>query len=217
MSREKDWHPQTDPARLIALSDGIFSVGMTLAAVQILPPDLSHRLHHEGAAAVLADLKPQFVAISVTFLLVGIYWVTHHRIFSYIRRVDRGFLMLNLLFLLGITFMPFAVQLSSLPSADAAAAAYYGAYCGTLGGLLGLIWWSATRDRRLVDADLSEEVVRYGHARSWFSAGIFLLSIPVALYVGANVARYSWLLVMLNSRFAALFARRAGRPTADLL
>jgi uncharacterized membrane protein len=217
MARTESWHPQTDPARLIALSDGIFSVGMTLAAVQVLPPDLSHRLYREGTAAVLADLWPQFVAVSVTFLLVGIYWVTHHRIFSYIRRVDRGFLMLNLLFLLGITLMPFAVQLSSLPRADTTAVAFYGGYCGTLGALLAAIWFVATRGRRLVDADLPEEVVRYGHYRSAFSATIFFLSIPVALYVGTNAARNLWLLVLFNGSIAARLARRGAKTTADLL
>jgi uncharacterized membrane protein len=208
MTHPDKWHPETEPTRLLALSDGIFSVGMTLAAVQVLPPDLSHRLYHEGSAAVLADLWPQFVAVSVTFLIVGFYWITHHRIFSFIRRVDRGFLSLNLLFLLGITLMPFAVQLTSLPNSDATAVVFYGVYVGTLGLLLNLIWRAATKDRRLVDADLPEEVVLYSHYRSAISAGVFFLSVPLVYLVGVHIARCFWLVLLFNGRLASRLAER---------
>ena len=215
MPRTGDWHPQTDPSRLLALSDGIFSVGMTLAAVQIMPPDLTQKLRLEGSAAVLRELIPQFAAVSMTFMIVGLYWITHHRIFSYVRRVDRGFLTLNMGFLLGITLMPFAVQLTSLPQADATAVAFYGAYVGSLGLLLNLIWRSATRDRRLVDADLPEEIVRYSHYRSAISAAVFFASIPLVYVIGVGPARCFWLLLLLNGRVAARLARGTG--AADMM
>jgi uncharacterized membrane protein len=217
MSRIENWHPQTDPARLLALSDGIFSVGMTLAAVQILPPDLSQRLIREGTAAVLADLWPQFVAVSVTFMIVGFYWITHHRIFSYIRRVDLGFLTLNMFLLLGVTLMPFAVQLTSLPRTDATAVVFYGAYVGTLGLLLNLIWYYATRGRRLVDADLPEEIVLYSRYRSAISSAVFYASIPLVYAVGVGPARCVWLLLFFNGRVAARLARRPGRAASELM
>jgi len=217
VANRTNWHPETEPSRLIALSDGIFSVAMTLAAVTVLPPDLTHRLYHEGTVAVLADLWPQFIAVAMTFLLVSFYWITHHRIFSYIRRVDRSFLSLNMFFLLGITLMPFAVQLTSLPRPDAAAVALYGVYVGVLGLLLNLIWRSATKDRRLVDADLPEEIVLYGHYRSAISAVVFLLSAPLAYAIGAGNARWFWLIVLLNGRIAARLASRSRREAADLL
>src|SRR5271163_3787343 len=97
---EPAWHPETDPSRLLAPSDGIFSVAMTLAVIQVMPPE--------------------FAAVTTTFFIVGIYWITHHRIFSYVRRTDRPFLFLNLLFLLDVTLMPFFVLISSAHESDAA-------------------------------------------------------------------------------------------------
>src|SRR5471030_730733 len=99
---EPAWHPETEPTRLLALSDGIFSVAMTLAVIQVMPPDLRARLHAEGTAKLLVELIPDFTGIATTFFIVGIYWVTHHRIFSYIRRTDLRFLFLNIFFLLGV-------------------------------------------------------------------------------------------------------------------
>jgi uncharacterized membrane protein len=213
--KPEKWHPETEPSRLIALSDGIFSVGMTLAAVQVLPADLTQRLKAVGSAAVLAELWPQFIAVSVTFIIVGFYWITHHRIFSYIRRVDLGFLSLNLFFLLGITMMPFAVQLTSLPQADAAAVTFYGIYMGSLGLLLNLIWRAATKGRRLVDADLPEKTVLYSQYRSATSALVFFLSAALVHVIGVNMARCFWLVLMFNGRFASYLAQRRS-PAATL-
>lgn len=203
-----DWHPEAEPVRLLALSDGIFSVAMTLAAVQVLPPDLSHRLYHEGAAAVLSDLWPQFLSVAVTFMIVGFYWITHHRHFSYIKRTDRGFLSLNMLFLLLVTLMPFFVQLSSVPREDRVATVSYGLYVGALGLVMNLIWYKATHKRRLVDHDLPERIVRYNHYRSAFSAGVFLLSCPLAWYWDSRMTRFVWCLLFFNHRASAWLASR---------
>lgn len=205
MTHEPEWQPRTDTARLLALSDGIFAVAMTLAAAQILPSDLGKRLYHEGSSAVLADLKPQFTGIALTFMLVGLYWMTHHRIFSYVRRTSQRFTTLNLFFLLGITLMPSAVQFSSLPPSDVTAVVVYGAYVGGLGLLLALIWESAVRGR-LTDPHLDPRVVRYNRYRSLITAGVFLLSCPVAVAFGANAGRLTWLAVFFNGRIAKKLA-----------
>lgn len=203
MSRGSAWHPETEAGRLIALSDGIFSVAMTLAAVQVMPPDLNARLRAEGVGPLLSGLIPEFIAIAMTFLLVGMYWVSHHRMFTYIRRVDRPLLFLNLLFLLGITFMPFFVTIS-LAEGPAAVAAY-GAYIGALGLLQILLWAYATRHRRLIDAHLDAKIIRFNHYRALITSLVFFLSCPLAYY-DTGWARLSWILAVFNGRLAAALA-----------
>jgi uncharacterized membrane protein len=59
-------------------------------------------------------------------------WVNHHRLFNHIRRSDNRLLFLNLLLLLGVTFVPFPTALlaAHLRGADAgtAAAVFNGTY-----------------------------------------------------------------------------------------
>jgi uncharacterized membrane protein len=43
--------------------------------------------------------------------VLGTYWVGNHFQFHFVRKVDRGFLWLNLLFLLFITLLPFSTNL----------------------------------------------------------------------------------------------------------
>jgi uncharacterized membrane protein len=205
VSRETHWHPETEAGRLTALSDGIFSVAMTLAVIQVMPPDLHARLRAEGVGKLLVELIPEFVGITTTFLLVGLYWVSHHRMFTHIRRVDRPLLFLNLMFLLGITFMPFFVAITAIDSPAAVAA--YGVYIGTLALLMDFVWFYATHHRRLVDPHLDIKIIRYNHYRALISASIFLLSCPLAYY-DTGWAKMSWILVMFNGRLAAALADR---------
>jgi uncharacterized membrane protein len=207
-SVEPSWHPETDPARLLALSDGIFSVAMTLAVIQVMPTDLAARLRAEGTAKLLVELLPEFAAVTTTFFIVGIYWITHHRIFSYIRRTDRPFLFLNLLFLLDVTLMPFFVLISSAHESDAAGVVAYAVYVAVLGLVLDWIWGYASKRHRLIDPEVDARVIRYNHYRSWITSLIFLASCPVALYVNPGLARFVWILVFFNGRIASFLARR---------
>ncbi|MGH2580158.1 MAG: TMEM175 family protein [Actinomycetota bacterium] len=64
----------------------------------------------QGPLAELGDalraLRPKFFAFVLSFLVIGQYWMAHHRIFRHVRRYDLGLLWLNLLYLLGIAFLP---------------------------------------------------------------------------------------------------------------
>ena len=200
---DSHWHPESEPGRLMGLSDGIFSVALTIAVIEIMPPDLGHRLHELGAAKVLADDSDAIVWLAFNFLLVAIYWIAHHRIFSYVRRTDYNMLFLNVLFLMLITFMPFAIKvLFASPTKDATAVAFYAGFMMTTGVALDLLWRYATKGRRLVDKHLDPAIVRYGHARTYITILIFGISIVVAYAYDARVARWVWPLLFLNRRLA---------------
>ena len=65
----------------------------------------------QALAAVLQDQWPAYVSFLVSFATIGIIWLNHHRLFTLIRRVDNGLLVLNLLLLLGVTIVPFPTAL----------------------------------------------------------------------------------------------------------
>jgi len=68
---------------VLALSDGVFAVVITLLVLEIHVPELS-----QGHSR--AEVRPSFNAFVVTFLLTGMYWVGHRDLFALIRRTDRG-------------------------------------------------------------------------------------------------------------------------------
>ena len=76
-----------DPSRVLALSDGVFAIIITLLVLEIHVPELTqgHTL-----TEALAEVRPSFNAFVVTFILTGLYWVGHRDLFALIRRTDRG-------------------------------------------------------------------------------------------------------------------------------
>jgi uncharacterized membrane protein len=96
--------------RLLAFSDGVFSVAITLLVLDV-------RLPSDGAGgdspllSALIGLWPKLLVFCFTFVIVGINWVSHHRKFSYIKRVDGGLLWLNLIYLMTLCLIPFATSL----------------------------------------------------------------------------------------------------------
>jgi uncharacterized membrane protein len=113
--------------RLLALSDGVFAIAMTLLVLSIPVPELGDHPQQWRVAAALLDLVPNFVAFGVSFAIVGNYWTVHHRIFQRGQRVDRRLLQLNLIVLLFVCLVPFSTNFlihygSTVPAIEA----YYG-------------------------------------------------------------------------------------------
>lgn len=45
-------------------------------------------------------LRPKVASFVISFVIIGVYWLTHHRYFEYVRSYDNPLLLINLLYLL---------------------------------------------------------------------------------------------------------------------
>jgi uncharacterized membrane protein len=90
---------------LVAFSDGVFAITITLLVLEIKPPTDDANLLHG-----LAVLWPSYLAYALTFLFIGQVWVNHHVMFDHIRSADRLILLLNTLVLMVVAFLPFATS-----------------------------------------------------------------------------------------------------------
>jgi uncharacterized membrane protein len=93
-----------ETTRIEAFSDGVFAIAITLLILEIKVP---HEIAHGRLAAGLLHLWPSYLAFLTSFATIGVMWVNHHRLFTLIRGADDGLIGLNLLLLLGITWVPF--------------------------------------------------------------------------------------------------------------
>jgi uncharacterized membrane protein len=94
-----------DTVRLVAFSDGVFAISITLLVLEIKPPTSDENLLHG-----LLALWPSYLAYAVTFLFIGQVWANHHVMFDHIRAADRFVLLLNTLLLMVVAFLPFATS-----------------------------------------------------------------------------------------------------------
>src|SRR5262245_37915611 len=110
---------EADPAavhretvQLVAFSDAVFAITVTLLVLDIRPPSDDRNLLHE-----LAALWPSYLADAVTFLFIGQVWANHHVMFDHIRAADRVILLLNTVLLMVVAFLPFLLPSSPWPFA----------------------------------------------------------------------------------------------------
>jgi uncharacterized membrane protein len=179
--------------RTLALSDGIFAIAMTLLAFQIQPPDLQgNEVHH--LASALGALGTRYFVYVLTFAVIGLLWLAHHRAFRHIKRADEALMSLNILFLMAIAALPFPSAVMGRYGSERTAVVLYASSMIVAGSLLGALLLLARRRRLLTPGTSHEGVV----AALWNSAStvvVFTLSIPVAL-VAPTASPYTWVLLL---------------------
>ena len=97
--------------RIEALSDGVFSIAMTLLVLKLEVPEVMHHSSNAEMLQELLALGPQFATYVVTFLIAGGFWFLHHLTFHFIRYANGVLVWLNLLFLMFVSLLPFSAGL----------------------------------------------------------------------------------------------------------
>lgn len=176
--------------RLDPLVDGIFAVALTVLVLEIKVPELANPRSAAELLGALGQHVPVILAYFVSFALLGLFWVWHHRLADKVDTVDGALLSCTLTLLSLVCFFPFA-------------AAVFGRYMihGNVGSLLvylpllGLILGTQTlflylADKRgLIRDDVPRSEVVSAHKRNLFSLGFFLLScVPASLLLGITAA-----------------------------
>ena len=98
--------------RLEALTDGIFAVAMTLLVIELKFPETLHIQTQEQLLDALVHLIPKFIAWVISFVVLAIFWVSHHRLFHFVRHVDVRLQWLTIFYLACVSLMPFSSSLS---------------------------------------------------------------------------------------------------------
>ena len=83
--------------RTEALTDGIFATVMTILVLSLVVPTISGPNESATLQADLYRLIPDFFAYIITFIFLGLLWISHQNMFSHIERVDLRTVWINIL------------------------------------------------------------------------------------------------------------------------
>jgi uncharacterized membrane protein len=186
--------------RLVFFSDAVFAIAITLLALEIRLPSMGENVTDHQLLQSLLAIWQKYLSFAVSFLVIGVFWMGHHRKFRFIVRYDTNLLLLNILLLMGIAFIPFPTSVISEYS-DRTATIFY-AVTMTMAGLLNAaVWVYSSHNNRLIDPHFDPQQRRRETLRALVVPGIFLLSIGLA-FINADLAKYSWILIAVVLRFA---------------
>jgi uncharacterized membrane protein len=177
--------------RVLAFSDGLFAIAMTLLVVGIGVPTLGASGADESAMLdAINDLLPEIISFFISFAVIGRYWVAHHRFVGWLGAMDYGLVGINLVYLAFIAFLPFPTGLLGSYFENPISVATYALAIAVISGLEVVLFRHAHR-RALLAREMPESVFRWGSATSLLPVAFFLLSVPVA-FLSSVVAVALW-------------------------
>lgn len=183
--------------RVVFFSDAVFAIVITLLVLELKVPHLTE--HSEPALRqALFELLPRVMGFVVSFLIIGLMWTEHHRIFRYIDNYNAGLLWRNLLLLLCISFVPFPTALFSENFWSRTA---FILYTGSFGAVAtAKLWiWRHAAASGLLKKDVGPEIERRISRRS--------LAVPLGCVLAIGLSFISLMIAPIGFVFIPLFAR----------
>ena len=127
--------------RLESLSNTVFGVAMTL---------LAYDLPKSGSLPAVPDWTSlyrayahQISGLTMSFLIAGMFWMSHQRRLTRQPEATRGVVFLNLLFLMLIVLLPASNGLNANYRDNSTVAVIYGTHLTLLGALNAYLWYLA--------------------------------------------------------------------------
>jgi uncharacterized membrane protein len=188
---------QFEMRRLEALSNTIFGVAMTLLAYDL--PKVSSMAGAPGWEDIFRTYAHPVMALVLSFVIAGLFWVSHQRRLAIAPEADRAVVFLNLLFLLSIIVLPVTNGLYGSYRASSVVGVIYGGHLTVIASLNAVLWYLAVKDR---GRELSHVLIP-----ATLPVVVFLFGTVVAT-VAPLVAQNIWFLGFLAPVLGWLRGRR---------
>ena len=160
-----------DPARVLALSDGVIAIVITLLVLELHVPDLAGG---QNLTEALREIRPSFIGFLISFVVTAIAWAGHRDLFALIRRTDRPLVWLNFVYLFPLSLLPFGAALISRYESEPAALSLYGVLLLLIALTRLVVWLYATNRPHLLHEPIDRRVK---------TIGVLIVALPAALYV----------------------------------
>jgi TMEM175 potassium channel family protein len=181
--------------RVAFFSDAVFAISMTLLVVSINVPHVPPA----DVGKAIARLRPDIISFFISFIVIGYYWLAHHRFFSLLQSVDSVLASINLLYLAVIAFVPFPTDLVGDYSHVPLSVVLY-AVTLAVASLLESILFAWAHGHDLMSVSIPPNLYRNLMAASLLPVAVFLLSIPLAFLFDSTLALLFWLIIFPGER-----------------
>jgi uncharacterized membrane protein len=149
--------------RIIAYSDAIFVIALTLLVLEIKIPESGPTEKNDLFRSLLLNW-PSYISFLISFLIISVIWFNHHTMFHYIRYVNHPLMLINTLLMLNVVVIPFCATLLGRYAAEGnrnsmIASLVYGSWI-TLGGIpFNWLWGYALKhDNLLAEGIMKKEL-----------------------------------------------------------
>jgi len=201
------------PERLLALTDGVCAIALTLLVLDLRVPAIGLLHHPDSASDLAAQLQNdtgQLISYGVSFYVIAQFWLTHHRVFRVVTGHSEGLAWWNFAFLFSITLVPFASGLLGQYAENPLAVDIFAANI-LLASLVSMATTRFIERKGLLSAPYGD--ARAGRIRAFSVAAIMAVSMAVA-WQNPDYAKYLWILISFLPDIVIRATRRSQPPPA---
>ena len=185
-------------SRLLALSDGVFAIAMTLLALDLRPPSgLPNHASNQQLIQALSDHAASYWSFVLSFFVIATYWGAHRRLLRSVTAISAALIRYTTFLLLIVAVMPFPTSLLGQYGSTPFALALYGAINMLAQAALIALTYEVRRSNLSGPGAVTRED-NLNLLTGWLNLGVFLLCIPAAYLFGHNGPFILLLLVPTN-------------------
>lgn len=178
--------------RLVNFSDAVVAIAITLLGLPLI--DLAAELGQDGIDTVgdlLAENATRLFGFGLSFAVIAVFWMAHHRVYDYLTGYTRGLIWTNMLWLASIVFLPFPTEIIAEGHVEDVGAVVL--YIGTM------IVTAASMLLQVVIARANPRIIEGGRASlSYVPALVVMLALVLALVVSILVPETNlWTLFLI--------------------
>jgi uncharacterized membrane protein len=167
--------------RLEALGDGIFSVAMTILAIELKWPHLENTSYRAFINA-FHEILPGLLCYIISFIVLGIMWFGHRMIFEYIGKTNRHFIYLGILFYMMVCLVPLSTRFLAENTLQWGTILVYGLNLSLCNLALFTQWSYGIHRGGFLERELPDEVKKEAKFLFLISPVVYAVAIIISLW-----------------------------------
>ncbi len=169
--------------RLKAFTDAVVAIAMTLLILPLMESVGEAARAGETAGTWVIDHWAQLFSFALSFVLIAMFWLSHHRMFDRIRRVNGPLLILTIAWMFTIVWLPVATAIvGQMPDDIVQKSLYIGSLFVT-SMLMAATGWYILRHPEL--HEIPEGSIRRGILAELIASALFAVAYVLAAFVPA--------------------------------
>lgn len=135
-----------DKRRFETFFDGIIAIILTILVLELKLPETEHA-ENLSTQQQLVCLLPMFVSYIGSFLLIVGIWLDHHILFLNVQKLTKPYVLLNMLFILSLSIVPFTTAFAGNHYHDSFAVALLFTNYFVMNFCFGMLYWNAAKNK----------------------------------------------------------------------
>ncbi len=167
--------------RLEALGDGIFSVAMTILAIELVLPVVNGNKWIDFMHA-MSQSWSGLLCYMISFIVLGIMWFGHRMMFEYIGKTNRYFIFLGVLFYMMVCLVPFSTRFLANNTLHWFAILVYGLNLSLCNLTLYCQWLYGTSRLHMLHREIPADVKKEAHIQFLLSPVVYAIAVGISFF-----------------------------------